>query len=70
MKYPHDVQQEIFKKLIATAKNTEFGKKHGFNAINSYEDYKNNVPVQSYEDLFPLIERLMKGEQNIYGLQK
>ncbi|MDH5474991.1 MAG: GH3 auxin-responsive promoter family protein [Cyclobacteriaceae bacterium] len=65
MKYPHDVQSELYKKLINTAKSTDFGKKHGFASINSYNDFKNQVPVQSYEDIFPYIERLMRGEQNV-----
>lgn len=65
IKYPHEVQGEIFKKLIEHAKQTEFGKKYDFKSIASHEDYKNRVPVQSYEELFPYIERLMRGEQNL-----
>lgn len=65
MKYPHDVQNELFKKLIDQGKNTEFGKKYDFKSIRNYNDYKNRVPVQAYEQLFPFIERLMRGEQNL-----
>jgi len=65
MKYPHDVQAELFRKLISEGKNTEFGKQYGFSEISSYEQYKKNVPVHSYEQLYPYIERLMRGEQNI-----
>ncbi len=65
MKYPHDVQEELFKKLISEAKNTEFGKKYGFSEIENYQQYRERVPIHSYEQLFPYIERLMRGEQNI-----
>lgn len=65
IKYPHDVQSEIFTKLLSDAKNTEFGKKYDFKSISSYNDFKNRIPVQSYEQLFPYIERLMRGEQNL-----
>lgn len=65
MKYPHEVQKEVFTKLLATAKNTEFGKKHDFKSINDHQTYQQQVPVQSYEELFPYIERRMKGEQNL-----
>ena len=65
MKYPIDVQNELFTKLIQTAKNTAFGKKFGFNEITTLAQYKERVPIQSYEHTFPYIERLMKGEQNI-----
>ena len=65
IKYPHDVQQELFKKLLSEAKNTEFGKKYEFKSIANYQQYKERVPVHAYETLFPYIERLMRGEQNI-----
>ena len=65
IKYPHDVQAELFRKLIDQGKNTEFGKKYDYKSITSYEQYKERVPVNAYEQLFPYIERLMRGEQNI-----
>ncbi|MEQ6118534.1 GH3 auxin-responsive promoter family protein [Reichenbachiella sp. MALMAid0571] len=65
MKYPHEVQEEIFKKLLRTAKNTEFGKKYGFESIDTLDRYQSRVPVHQYETLFPYIERRMKGEQNL-----
>jgi hypothetical protein len=65
MKYPHDVQEEVFRKLISTAQHTEFGRRHSFDDIVNYEDFTRQVPVHSYEQLFPYIDRLMHGEQNI-----
>ena len=59
------MQEELLKDLINKAKKTEFGRKHGFGSIKSYQDYKATVPVQSYENTFPYIERIMKGEQNV-----
>jgi hypothetical protein len=35
MKYPHDVQEELFKRLIKEASATEFGKKYAFNDIDT-----------------------------------
>lgn len=64
-KYPIEVQNEVFKKLIATAKDTEWGKKYGYSSVKSIADYNARVPVNSYEDLKPMIDRLRKGEQNI-----
>jgi len=65
MKYPNEVQDELFRKLINTAKSTEFGLTYDFASISSYEHFKDRVPVQTYENLFPHIERMMRGEQNI-----
>ncbi|MDQ3535370.1 MAG: GH3 auxin-responsive promoter family protein [Bacteroidota bacterium] len=65
MKYPIEVQKEVFSKLIQTAKNTEFGKKYAFSEINELAAFKERVPIVTYEKLYPYIERIMRGEQNI-----
>ena len=65
MKYPHDVQDELFKRLILEASATEFGKKYGFSDIENVNQYRARVPIFTYENLFPYIKRLMQGEQNI-----
>ncbi len=65
MKYPHDVQEEALTRLLLTARPTEFGRKYGFDEMVNYDDFTRQVPVHSYERLFPYIERMMKGEQNI-----
>ena len=65
MKYPHDVQDELFRSLIYTARNTAFGQQYDFSSIQKYEQFRERVPVHSYEKIFPYIDRLMRGEQNI-----
>lgn len=63
--YPHEVQRDVFVRLISDAKNTEFGKKYNFATIKTYADFQRNVPFSTYEEIFPYIERMMKGEQNV-----
>lgn len=65
IKYPHDVQDEVLKKLLAAGRYSEFGQKYAFDDLLNYEDYKKRVPIHTYEQLFPYIERLLRGEQNI-----
>lgn len=65
LKYPHEVQDELLKKTLITGRYTEFGKTFGFEDVHNYEQFRNRVPIHSYEQLFPYIERLMCGEQNI-----
>jgi hypothetical protein len=65
MDRPMDTQETMFWQLIQTAKNTEWGKKYDFRSISSIRDFQQRVPISSYEDLFPFIERIMKGEQNV-----
>lgn len=59
------LQQKTFTDLIHAAKDTAFGKDHGFAAINNYEDFKKQVPIRDYEDLRPYIERVTTGEANV-----
>ena len=63
--HPIDVQFDVFEQLITTAKDTEFGKQHKFKSIHSYKEFKNNIPLQSYEDIRPYVNRLKQGEQNL-----
>ncbi|QCK13741.1 GH3 auxin-responsive promoter family protein [Mangrovivirga cuniculi] len=65
MKYPEEVQQEHFFELIETARNTSFGKEYDFKSINSYQEFKERIPIRNYEELYPYIEKLLHGEQNI-----
>ena len=65
MKYPHEVQDEVLKKLIFTARYTEFGQHYSFEDFVNYEDFKKRVPVHTYEQIFPYIDRLMRGHQNV-----
>lgn len=65
MKYPNEVQNEILTSLLHKGAQTEFGKKYGFGEIKNYEQFKERVPIHTYEQLFPYIERVMRGEQNI-----
>jgi hypothetical protein len=59
------LQQKTFLKLIDQAKNTAFGKDHGFDGIRTYDDFKKQVPVRDYEDLRPYIDRIVNGEADI-----
>lgn len=58
-------QKRVLKELIADAKDTSFGKDHGFSEIKTYEDFKKKVPIRDYEELRPYIERVVEGEENV-----
>jgi len=66
MKYPIEVQNETLTSLLNRAKNTEFGKKHDFKSIKNYQTFSNRIPLSDYENFYNLINRSIKGEQNIF----
>lgn len=64
-KYPHEVQLELFEKLISTAENTEWGKKFNYSSIENYLDFKKNVPLQEYDDIKPWVSKAIDGESDV-----
>jgi hypothetical protein len=64
-KYPSEVQQDTFQKLITRAEDTEWGKKHGYRSIKTFRDFQSAVPVQSYEEVKYFVDRLRQGENNL-----
>ena len=69
-KYPLDVQNEELKKLIQISKNTEFGKQYEFSSIDNYETFSERVPSFTYEEYFPIINKTINGNQNIFWPEK
>ncbi len=65
MNNPIEVQNALFTRLINTAKDTEWGIKYDYKSIKTINDFKQRVPISTYEDFSPLIERTMHGEQNL-----
>ena len=63
--HPVASQREVLQELVTAAQYTEFGKKYHFSRLFTIKDFKNNVPIQEYEDVKPYIERMMQGEENI-----
>jgi len=64
--HPIEVQRETLTQLLDQASSTEWGRKYDFKSIQTLNDFKNRLPVRSYEDIENYIDRLRKGEQNIF----
>ena len=65
LSHGEELQHEVLKKLIERGKDTEYGRKHLFNNVNSYEDFISNVSVNTYEELKGDIDRMRHGEENV-----
>lgn len=62
---PGPSQQRIFSHLIEKAKDTAFGRDHGFSSIRNHDDFRRQVPVRDYEGLKPYMDRVIRGEENV-----
>ncbi len=58
-------QDRILKELLKAGRKTEFGNEHKFHKINSYDEFKQAVPLRDYEGLKPYIELIKQGKHNI-----
>lgn len=66
LKYPLDVQDEVLRQLMDFSKDTMIGKQYGFQDLPKYEEFRSRVPIVTYEEIAPLIERTRRGEQNLF----
>ena len=62
---PEAVQQKVLRRLLNDAAQTTWGREHGYASIKSYTDYADAVPIQTYDDLKPYIDRMRHGEDNL-----
>jgi hypothetical protein len=65
VKFPLEVQHELLLDLVNKAAATEFGKQHNFSSISAHQDFVKAVPLRTYEDFVPYINRLIEGEQEL-----
>ncbi|MBT8230510.1 MAG: GH3 auxin-responsive promoter family protein, partial [Bacteroidia bacterium] len=63
--HPFKYQNSILRRIIRNNSKTKFGVEHGLSKIKSHADYVSGIPVRSYEELFPYIQSMLEGQQNI-----
>ncbi|MEL6633498.1 MAG: GH3 auxin-responsive promoter family protein [Bacteroidota bacterium] len=65
MAHPHEVQAQVFKHLVAHGALTTFGRKYGLRPDVSLRDFQAHVPISTYEELYPWIEKEFYGGDSI-----
>ena len=59
------LQEAVLSRLIAEAKDTEFGRNHAFATMKGYDDFAKHIPVNTYEELKDSIDRMRHGEADV-----
>ena len=62
---PEKVQMGVLRRLINDAAGTEWGRNHNYSNIKDYERYAASVPLQTYDDIKPYVDRMRNGEKNV-----
>ena len=61
-----EVQRAELARMVSMARDTEWGRSHGFRKVRTYEDYRQAVATLTpYEELRPLVMRMIGGEANV-----
>lgn len=61
----NQMQDELFLDLLHQLAQTSYGKSFGIEDSISFKEFQKRIPVVTYEDLKPWIERNMAGEQQL-----
>ena len=64
-KQPVDVQRALFANLLHEGKHTSFGREAGFKSIRHWRDFKRIVPIRTYDEFKPWIDRAKAGESDV-----
>ena len=59
------LQMQVLHRLVNKAKDTEWGRNHGFASVSSYEDFAKTSGINTYEELKLAIDRMRQGESDI-----
>lgn len=62
---PEALQRRVLHYLLEKGKYTEYGRNHMLASTHSYDDFVNNVPINTYEELKSDIDRMRHGEANV-----
>ena len=62
---PHEVQQAVLRELLHAARHTAWGRRYGYADAPPALEFTRRVPISSYEELYPEIERVLRGEADV-----
>ena len=62
---PAAVQARVLRQLLARAQATEWGRRYGFRERLTAAEFGRRVPVSTYEQLYPELERVLRGQPDV-----
>ena len=62
---PLATQAAVLRYLLGRARSTEWGRRYGYAANLSAREFASRVPVSTYEQLYPELEKVLRGAPNV-----
>src|SRR5262245_61443694 len=66
---PNAAQLQLLREFMQRNRDTVYGKENGFGQVNSMEEFRKRVPVVTYDNIEPYIDRMTRGENGILTAQ-
>jgi hypothetical protein len=63
--YPETAQAAVLRDFIDQARDTAFGLEHGLGQVQTIEDWRAAIPIRSYDDFRPYVDRILAGETSV-----
>lgn len=65
IQHPIEAQRQVLQDLVTHGQYTAFGRKYGFSSLFTVRKFKEAVPIQTYDEIKPYIEKTIEGEENM-----
>jgi hypothetical protein len=62
---PEGTQRKLLSSMLERNAGTKFGRMHGFAGIRTVEEFQERVPLSTWEDYEPWVERIAAGEAGV-----
>ena len=59
------MQMQALTGLVQRAKDTQYGRDHLFTTVKSYDDFRQTVPLNTYEELKQYIDQMRHGDRDV-----
>jgi hypothetical protein len=59
------LNRETLQDILSRSESSEFGRKHGFSNLKTEQQFREAVPLATWEDYAPYVDRMVQGEKNV-----
>ena len=67
---PKEAQENTLDEVLKGLRGTFLEEKYGLKNIHTLSEFRSAIPLQSYDDISPLIERIHSGEKRVLSREK
>lgn len=62
VRHATSTQDNLWREIAKRHAESRFGREHGFNRIHSYNDFRTQIPIRSYDHVRPYIDAVRNGD--------